>query len=62
MRILDPSFTILDNLDRQSLAARVEYCGRVCYKSEASINAHSVGPFVRKMLQRQHSSVFEINS
>ena len=43
MRILDPSFTILDNLDRQSLAARVEYCGRVCYKSEASIDAHSAG-------------------
>ena len=60
MRILDPSFTILDNLDRQSLAARVEYCGRVCYKSEASIDAHSAGPFVRKMLQRQHSSVFEM--
>ncbi len=60
MRILDPSFTILDNLDRQSLAARVEYCGRVCYKSEASIDAHSAGPFVRRMLQRQHSSVFEM--
>lgn len=60
MRIIDPTFAILDELEQQSLAVRIEHCGRICYKSEERIDAASAEPFVRKMMQHQHSSVLEM--
>ena len=60
MRIIAPSFTILDDLDRQSLAARIEFCGRICYKSEHRIDPGSAVPFVRKMAEHGHNSVLEM--
>ncbi len=60
MRIIDPSYTILDDLDRQSLASRIEYCGRICYKSEHRIEADTAIPFVRKMADHGHNSVLEM--
>ena len=60
MRIVDPSFSILDELEQQSLAVRIEYCGRICYKSEERIDQASAEPFVRRMLQHQHNSVLEM--
>jgi len=60
MRIIEPSFTILDELDRQSLPVRIEYCGRICYKSENRIDSDSAIPFVRKMAENGHNSVLEM--
>jgi len=60
MRIIEPSFTILDDLDRQSLPVRIEYCGRICYKSENRIDSESAIPFVRKMAENGHNSVLEM--
>ena len=60
MRILDPAFSILDELEQQSLAVRIEYCGRICYKSEERIDQASAEPFVARMLQHQHNSVLEM--
>lgn len=60
MRIIAPSFTILDDLDRQSLATRIEFCGRICYKSEHRIEPGSAIPFVRKMADHGHNSVLEM--
>lgn len=60
MRIVEPSFHILDHLDQENLAVRIEYCGRICYKSEGRINAGTASPFVRKMLQQRHNSVLEM--
>lgn len=60
MRIVDPSFHILDHLDQENLAVRIEYCGRICYKSEGRIDAGTASPFVRKMLQQRHNSVLEM--
>ncbi|MCL2790062.1 MAG: FAD-dependent thymidylate synthase [Desulfobulbus sp.] len=60
MRIIAPSFTILDELDRQSLPVRIEYCGRICYKSEHRIDSDSAIPFVRKMAFNGHNSVLEM--
>ena len=57
MRIVEPSCTILDDLDHKSAALRVEYCGRVCYKSESRIDADSAAPFVRRMLENQKRKV-----
>lgn len=60
MNIIPPSYTILDNLDRESLAVRLEYCGRICYKSEDKIDRDSAIPFVGKMAEHGHNSVLEM--
>ena len=41
MNIIPPSYEILDALDQQSLAVRIEYSGRICYKSEDMIDQQS---------------------
>jgi len=60
MKIIAPSFTILDHLDQQGLAIRIEYCGRICYKSEDRITPESALPFVEKMVEHGHNSVLEM--
>ncbi len=60
MNIIAPSFAILDQLDQQSLAVRIEYCGRICYKSEDRITQESALPFVAKMAEHGHNSVLEM--
>lgn len=60
MHIIQPSFHILDELDQQSLMARIEYCGRICYKSEHRIEEGSAQPFVRKIIDSGHHSVLEM--
>ncbi len=60
MNIIPPSYEILDSLDRQSLAVRIEYTGRICYKSEDKIDQDSAIPFVRKMAVHGHNSVLEM--
>ncbi len=60
MRIIEPSFTILDELDQQSLPIRIELCGRICYKSENRIDSDSAIPFVQKMAENGHNSVLEM--
>jgi thymidylate synthase (FAD) len=60
MYIIEPRFLILDELDQQSLPVRIEFCGRICYKSENRINRESALPFVRKMVEHGHNSVLEM--
>ncbi|MDP3478965.1 MAG: FAD-dependent thymidylate synthase [Desulfoprunum sp.] len=60
MKIVDPSFEIQDDLDRSSLAVRLEACGRICYKSEDKITEDSAVPFVRKIAVHGHNSVLEM--
>ncbi len=60
MHIVSPSFEVLDHLDRESLAVRIEYCGRICYKSEDKIDQNSALPFVTKMAEHGHNSVLEM--
>lgn len=60
MKVIPPSYEILDSLDRQGLAVRIEYSGRICYKSEDQINKDSAIPFVRKMAEHGHNSVLEM--
>ncbi|MDD2466686.1 MAG: FAD-dependent thymidylate synthase [Desulfobulbus sp.] len=62
MRIIEPSVVILDELDRQSLPIRIEFCGRICYKSEDKIDHQSAIPFVRKMAEYGHNSVLEMGA
>lgn len=60
MKIIDPSFSILHELDQQSLPVRIEYSGRICYKSEDKIDKDSAVPFVRRMAEYGHNSVLEM--
>ncbi|MCI5121553.1 MAG: FAD-dependent thymidylate synthase, partial [Candidatus Electrothrix sp. AUS4] len=60
MKIVPPSYEVLDHLDRQSLAVRIELCGRICYKSEDRIDQESALPFVTKMAEHGHNSVLEM--
>ena len=60
MKVIPPSFEVLDHLDRESLAVRIEFCGRICYKSEDRIDQESAIPFVAKMAEHGHNSVLEM--
>jgi len=60
MKVIVPYFEILDDLDRQSLAVRIEACGRVCYKSEDKITPQSAEPFIRGIIKHGHNSVMEM--
>lgn len=60
MKVIAPSFEVLDHLDHKSLAVRIEYCGRICYKSEDKIDHESALPFVSKMAEHGHNSVLEM--
>lgn len=60
MKVISPSHEILTALDRQSMATRIEACGRICYKSEEKIGPESTEPFIRNILQRGHNSVGEM--
>jgi thymidylate synthase (FAD) len=60
MKIVEPSFHIDDDLDRSSIAVRLEACGRVCYKSEDRITEDSAIPFVTRIAEHGHNSVLEM--
>ncbi len=60
MRVIPPSFEIMDHLDTVTLAQRIEECGRICYKSEEKISSESAGPFMRNIIKRGHNSVMEM--
>ncbi|WP_136806278.1 FAD-dependent thymidylate synthase [Desulfosediminicola flagellatus] len=60
MRIVDPSFEIQSELDKQPIAIRLEECGRICYKSEDKISEESAVPFVTKIAAHGHNSVLEM--
>jgi len=60
MKIIDPYFQIQDELDRKGFAARLEECGRICYKSEGLMDKDSALPFVKKVAAHGHNSVLEM--
>ncbi len=60
MQIVNPSYTIQDDLDQASLVIRLEACGRICYKSEGLIDKNSALPFVKKIAEHGHNSVMEM--
>jgi thymidylate synthase (FAD) len=60
MKVVSPSYEILKDLDEQSLAVRIEVCGRLCYKSEDKITPESAPPFIRRILKHGHNSVAEM--
>jgi len=62
MKIIKPSYEIMDEIDGQAILKKLEKCGRVCYKSEDNITYDSAADFInRKILQggKGHLSVIE---
>lgn len=59
MRVIEPYFEILDELDGREMLKKIERIGRVCYKSEDLITDDSAERFVGNILKRGHESVIE---
>ena len=59
MRIIEPYFEILDELDGKKMLQKIERIGRVCYKSENLITEDSAEKFIGNILKRGHESVIE---
>ena len=56
MRVIKPQVEILPRMEPLK---KIELCGRVCYKSEGKITEDSAERFVRKLIERGHTSVLE---
>lgn len=59
MKVIKPSFEIIDNVVGQELLKKIELCGRVCYKSEDKITEDSAAAFISNILKSGHESVIE---
>ncbi|MFO7761166.1 MAG: FAD-dependent thymidylate synthase [Thermodesulfobacteriota bacterium] len=60
MKIISPSWEIMEDLDTESPAIRIEKCGRLCYKSEDKITMESAPLFIKKIIEQGHNSVVEM--
>lgn len=59
MKIVDPSFEIIDH---SNLTTTIEIGGRTCYKSEDKICEGSADPFIERIKGFKHDSVLEHGS
>ena len=59
MRIIEPSFEILDEVNGEELLKKIEKAGRVCYKSESRITQDSARKFIENIINSGHESVIE---
>lgn len=59
MKIIEPSFEILDEIDGQRMLKSIERCGRICYKSESVITDTSAETFIKRIIHSGHESVIE---
>ncbi|NIQ38717.1 MAG: FAD-dependent thymidylate synthase [Proteobacteria bacterium] len=62
MKIIEPSFEILDPIDGDSILRKLEQAGRTCYKSEGRITGDSAPDFIRRVIKSGHHSVIEHTS
>ncbi|MDR0475732.1 MAG: FAD-dependent thymidylate synthase [Treponema sp.] len=59
MRIIEPSFEIMQPVNGMAILKSIEMAGRICYKSEDRITEDSCKKFIQKLLQSGHESVIE---
>lgn len=59
MKVIEPKFEIVDDLNGVDLLKRIEAAGRTCYKSEAKITHDSAINFVKRIIKSGHQSVIE---
>ena len=59
MKIIQPSYEILTDLNCDEIMKHLERCGRTCYKSENKITGISAPKFVEKIVKRKHLAMIE---
>lgn len=59
MKVIEPSFEILEQINISNSLKRIEEIGRVCYKSEDKITKDSYKNFIKNLIDRKHYSVLE---
>jgi thymidylate synthase (FAD) len=59
MKIITPSFEILNSLAPDDILRNIENYGRVCYKSEGKTTKESASSFVSRIIKSGHESVIE---
>lgn len=59
MKIIKPSVTIYKPETEKDILAKLEFCGRVCYKSEDKITENSSASFIKGIIERGHEAVLE---
>jgi thymidylate synthase (FAD) len=59
MRIIEPSFEIISNVNGNEILKSIERCGRVCYKSEDKTTEFSAQDFIKRIIKSGHESVIE---
>ena len=59
MKIIKPSYEILDVINPEQVMKKLELAGRVCYKSEDKIREGSAERFLRNIIKNGHESVIE---
>lgn len=59
MKIIEPSFEILDEINGEQILKNIEKIGRVCYKSESKITEDSARMFISNIISQGHESVIE---
>lgn len=59
VKIIPPSYEILDDINAEVILKRIEAAGRTCYKSEDKITKGSHKKFVKMVLDLGHESVIE---
>ena len=59
MEFIEPFHVILDDFNGEEVLSKIEFCGRVCYKSEDRMTSGSAQKFVRSIIKSGHESVLE---
>jgi thymidylate synthase (FAD) len=59
MKIIEPSFEILSNVDGIEVLKTIEFVGRTCYKSYDKITDDSSVQFVKKLIECGHEAMIE---
>ena len=62
MKIINQSISIMDDIDSDKILAKLERCGRICYKSEDRITEESSKKFITSIIRSGHESVLEHQS
>lgn len=59
IKVIEPRFKIIDNIDGNLILKKLELCGRVCYKSEKAITEESAKKIIQNIIKNGHESVLE---
>lgn len=62
MKVIDPSFEILNQPSYQDMLRHIELSARTCYKSEDRISEGSAAEFIKRLIKMGHHSVLEHSS